>query len=78
MRVDPANAAAVQPAFAHEGDIVGVGEDGSVMHLCIVGEQRRAGALVANEQLAVHEVVAANVFPTQQPAKFRSKGFTVR
>src|SRR4051812_11340268 len=65
VRVDPANSAAMQAASADEFDQVAVRNDRCLMHLFVVAEKPPASVHVANQQLAVHEVMAADLVTTE-------------
>lgn len=57
MRIDPADAASVQPPVADKCDDVVMRYHRRLMHLLVVGQQLFTPAFVADEQFAVHEVM---------------------
>lgn len=70
MRIDPANTAPVQPPITHELYDISVRHDGCLVHSLVVGQELFATALVADEELAEDEVVAAHFVTTQEPVHF--------
>src|SRR6266542_5942695 len=76
--INPADTAAVQASFANEPYDVAVIYNRSLVHLRVVGQELRSPALVADEKLPVHEVVAAHLLAVQQPIKFRRVRCSVR
>jgi len=66
MYVDPSDASAVQLAVADEGGDIRVRDNGSLIHAPVLGQQRLAPAFVANEELAVNEIVASHFVATQE------------
>jgi len=65
MCIDPADAAAVQTAIAHERDDVAVRNDKRVMHGFVVLEKSPPSTDIANQQLAVNDVVATRLVAAQ-------------
>ena len=70
MRIDPANTAPVQSPIAHKLYDISVRHDGCLVHSLVVGQQLFATTLVADEELAEDEVVAAHFVTTQEPVQF--------
>lgn len=70
MRIDPANTTPVQPSIADERYDISVGHDGCLVHSLVVGQELFATALVADEEFAEDEVVAADFVTTQEPVQF--------
>jgi len=70
VRIDPANAAAVQSPIAHKVYDIAVRHDRCLVHSLVVGQQLFATTRVADEELAEDEVVAAHFVTTQEPVQF--------
>ena len=70
MRIDPANTAPVQAPIAHEFYDICMRHDRCLVHSLVVGQQLCATALVADEEFAEDEVVAAHFVTTQEPVQF--------
>ena len=66
MRIDPADAPTVQFLLAHEGDNFGMSHNRRVVHSLVACQKLLASALVADEELAVDELVAGHFVLTQQ------------
>src|SRR5262245_42252566 len=66
MHVDPPDASAVQFAVADEDDDISVRDNWCVIHALVLGQQRLAPALVANEELTVDEIVAAHFIAAEK------------
>ena len=70
VRVDPANAATLQPAPTDELHNLAMGHDWRLVHQGVVVEQGMAGALIPDEKLAKDEVVPAGLASRQKSLKF--------
>lgn len=71
MRVDPTDTAPVKLSVADERDDFIVTHDRRLIHALVVPQQLFAPSLIANEEFAVDEVVAAHFVATQEVVQFR-------
>ena len=70
MRIDPANTTPVQSSIAHKLYDISMRHHGRLVHSRVVGKQLSATTLIADEQFAEDEVVAAHLVTTQKPVQF--------
>jgi len=70
VRIDPANTAPVQSSIAHKFYDIRMGHHWRLVHSLVVGQQLSAATLIADEQLAEDEVVAAHLVTTQKAVQF--------
>jgi hypothetical protein len=66
MHVDPAYPSAVQPTVADEGNDIGMRDNWCLIHALVLRQQCLAPVFVADEELTVHEFVAAHFIAAQK------------
>ena len=75
MRVNPSNSAAVDPAVPHELDYLTVWDRGRLPHPFVGAEKLCAPSAVADQQLAINEIVAEHFIVGKKPVEFAGVWF---
>ena len=70
MRVNPSNSAAVDLAMPHELYHFGVWDRGRLPHLFVRAQKLCAPPAVADQQLAINEIVAEHFIVSEKPVEF--------
>ena len=78
MSVDPANAAAVEPAVPDELHHFDVGERFRLAHRLVRLKKLCASSAVADQQLAVNEIVTKHLIIGEKPVEFTRVRFSPR
>ena len=70
MNINPANAPAVEVAAFNESHNLQMPDRSSLKHLFVVGQELLAPTPVADQQLAVDQIVSGHFIELEQPAQF--------
>jgi len=77
MDIDPTRSAPMQTSFAHERNDVTVRNEFNVVHALVGSQEFDAASPVADEELAIDQLVPSHFIQSQQPIHLRGVGCPV-